>query len=105
MLLSSQINDFSHNNNDWFTIYQYKFQRGTPTYLLSSPSLQSRTGPEQGFPCEVFLTWKNLLSLQETPFLIAGTLFSLQGFPCEKNFTGKTLFSLQGMGLQWGFTD
>jgi hypothetical protein len=38
--------------------------------------------------------------LQGTPFLIAGTLFSLQGFPCEKNFTGKTLFSLQGMGLQ-----
>ena len=60
---------------------------------------RASTGPEQGIPCEVFLTGKNLFSLQGTPFPIAGTLFSLQGFPCEKKFTGKTLFSLQGMGL------
>ena len=53
------------------------------------------TGPEQGFPREVFLTWRNLFSLQGTPLLIAGTLFSLQEFPCEKNFSKKTLFSLK----------
>ena len=72
--------------------------------MLNSTAIPYRasTGPEQGFPCEVFLTGKNLFSLQGTPFLIAGTLFSLQGFPFEKNFTGKTLFSLQGMGLQCG---
>ena len=80
--------------------------------ILDDPLLVSRalkytaipyrasTGPEQGFPCEVFLTGKNLFSLQGTTILIAGTLFSLQGFPCEKNFTEKTLFSLQGMGVQ-----
>ena len=44
-----------------------------------TPTLQSCTGPEQGFPCEVFLTGKNLFSFQGTPFLISGTLISLQG--------------------------
>jgi hypothetical protein len=39
-------------------------------YIKTLTALQSRTGPEQGFPCVVF--------------------------PCEKNYTGKTLFSLQG---------
>ena len=29
-------------------------------------TLQSRTGPEQGFPCVVILTEKNLFSLQGT---------------------------------------
>ena len=72
--------------------------------LALMATLQSRTGPVQGqnrvFPAKFFSQEKNLFALQGTPFLVAGTLFSLQGFPCEKNFTGKTLFSLQGMGLQ-----
>ena len=67
---------------------------------IRSQNKRSTTGPEQSFPWEVFLTGKNLFSLQGTTILIAGTLFSLQGFPCEKNFTEKTLFSLQGMGVQ-----
>ena len=33
-------------------------------------------------PNPVQLTGKYLLSLQGNPFLIAGSLFSLQGFPC-----------------------
>ena len=69
-------------------------QRLVPGFQVKYTAIPYRasTGPEQGFPCEVFLTGKNLFSLQENPFLIAGTLFSLQGCPCEKNFTGKTLF-------------
>ena len=61
---------------------------------------RASTGPEQGFPCVLFLTGKTLFSLQGNPVLIAGTLFSLQGFPCEKKYTGKTMVSIQGMGLQ-----
>jgi hypothetical protein len=34
---------------------------------------RASTGPEQGFPCEVFHTGKSLFSLQGTPDLIAGT--------------------------------
>jgi hypothetical protein len=52
---------------------------------------RARTGPEQGFPCVVILTGKNLFSLQETPLLIAGILYSLQGIPCENYYTGKSL--------------
>ena len=44
---------------------------------------RASTGPEQGSPCEVFHTGKNLFSLQGTPVLIAGSLFSLQVFPCK----------------------
>ena len=44
---------------------------------------RASTGPEQGFPCELFITGKNLFPLQGTPFLIAGILYSLQGIPCE----------------------
>ena len=40
---------------------------------------RARTGPEQGFPCVLILTGKNLFSLQGTPLLIAGILYSLQG--------------------------
>jgi hypothetical protein len=41
---------------------------------------RASTGPEQGFPCVLILTRKNLFSLQGTSFLIAGILyFSLQG--------------------------
>ena len=50
---------------------------------LIGGTLQSRTGPEQGFPCVLILTGKNLFSLQGTPLLIAGILYSLQGIPCE----------------------
>jgi hypothetical protein len=32
---------------------------------------RARTGPEQGFPCVVILTGKNMFSLQGTPLLIA----------------------------------
>ena len=32
---------------------------------------RARTGPEQGFPCVLILTGKNLFSLQGTPLLIA----------------------------------
>jgi hypothetical protein len=46
---------------------------------------RASTGPEQGFPCEVFHTGKNLFSLQ-------GPLFSLQGFPCEKTSQVKPCF-------------
>ena len=62
-------------------------------------TLQSLTGPVQGFPCVVFPHKEKPVFITGNPILIAGTLFSLQGFPCEKNYTGKTLFSLQGMGL------
>jgi hypothetical protein len=61
---------------------------------------RARTGPKQGFPCVLILTGKNLFSLQGTPLLIAGILYSLQGFPCENYYTGRSLYSLQGMGLQ-----
>ena len=61
---------------------------------------RASTGPEQGFPCEVFHTGKNLFSLQGTPVLIAGTPVFITGISLWENFTGKTLFSLQGMGLQ-----
>ena len=44
---------------------------------------KARTRPEQGFPCVLILTGKNLFSLQGTPVLIARILYSLQGFPCE----------------------
>ena len=64
---------------------------------------RASTGPEQGFPCVLILTGKNLFSLQGTPVLIAGILYSLQGIPCENYYTGKSLQSLQGMGLQCSF--
>ena len=65
--------------------------------------IQGRKGPEQGFPCVELLTGKNLFSLQGTPLLIAGILYSLQGFPCENYYTGRSLQSVQGMGLQCGW--
>ena len=37
------------------------------------------TGPEQGFPCEVFHTGRNLFSIQGTPVLIAGTPVFITG--------------------------
>ena len=46
---------------------------------------RASTGPEQGFPCEVFHT---------------GTPVFNTGISLWENFTGKTLFSLQGKGLQ-----
>ena len=61
---------------------------------------RASTGPEQGFPCEVFHTGKNLFSSKGTPVLIAGTPVFITGISLWENFTGKTLFSLQGMGLQ-----
>ena len=61
---------------------------------------RASTGTEQGFPCEVFHTWKKLFSLQGTPVLIAGTPVFITGISLWENFTGNTLFSLQGMGLQ-----
>ena len=39
-------------------------------------ALQSRTGSEKA-------TGKNLFSLQGTPVLITGSLFSLRGLPCK----------------------
>ena len=38
-------------------------------------------GSEQGFPCVLILTGKNLFSLQGTPVLIAGILYSFRDFP------------------------
>ena len=40
---------------------------------------RASTGREQGFLCVLFLTGKNLFSIQGTLVLIAGTLYSLQG--------------------------
>ena len=40
---------------------------------------RASTGPEQGFPCEVFHTGKNLFSLQGTLVLIAGTPVFITG--------------------------
>ena len=58
-------------------------------------TLQSLTGPVQG---RIYYTGKTLFSLQGTPVLIAGTLYSsqgimysLQGIPCENYYTGKSL--------------
>ena len=56
---------------------------------------ENSTGPVQGqnrvFPVQYFHTGKNLFSLQGTPVLIAGTLYSLQGIPCENYYTGISL--------------
>ena len=49
------------------------------TSTLQTQTLYS----SQGTPCESITTGKNLFSLQRTPVLIAGSLFSLQGFPCK----------------------
>ena len=65
------------------------------THCKPKPCISS-----QGTPCESIPMGKNLFSLQGTPVLIAGTLYSLQGIPCENYYTGKSLQSLQGMGLQ-----
>ena len=47
------------------------------------PCIAHRELPVSQFPpCEPIPTGKNLFSLKGTPFLIAGSLFSLQGFPC-----------------------
>ena len=50
------------------------------------------------FPLRIYYTGKTLFSLQGTPVLIAGTLYSsqgimysLQGIPCENYYTGKSL--------------
>ena len=49
--------------------------------LLNNPVILYRasTGQEQGFPCEVFHTGKNLFTLQGTPVLIAGTPVFITG--------------------------
>ena len=65
--------------------------------LCTAIPYRASTGPEQGFPCEVFHTGKNLFSLQGTPVLIAGTPVFITGISLWENFTGKTLFSLQGL--------
>ena len=55
-----------------------------PPSALKWPTLQTQTlYSSQGTPCESIPTGKNLFSLQGTPVLIAGSLFSLQGFPCK----------------------
>ena len=56
----------------------------TPTksdFLMTYTAIPYRasTGSEQGFPCEVFHTRKNLFSLQGTPVLIAGTPVFITG--------------------------
>ena len=43
------------------------------SYAYNAILYRASTGPEQGFPCEVFHTGKNLFSLQRTTVLIAGT--------------------------------
>ena len=77
-------------------IFKEKVEKQTCTAI----QYWSRTGAPQGFPCVLILTRKKLLSLQGTPVLIVGILYSLQGIPCENQYTGKSLQSLQGMGLQ-----
>ena len=79
----------------------WKFFVGACSSIAHTAILyRASTRPEQGFPCEVFHTGKNLFSLQGTPVLIAGTPVFNTGISLWENFTGRTLFSLQGMGLQ-----
>ena len=70
----------------------FEFQVSRDVYNDTAIPYRTSTRPEQGFPCVLFLTWKNLFSLKGNPVLIAGTLFSLQGFPCEKSTQGKPYF-------------
>ena len=62
---------------------------------VKNPALKSLTRSVQGqnrdFPVYFFPTGKNLFSLQGTPVLMAGTMYSLQGIPCENYYTGKSL--------------
>ena len=52
-------------------------------FLALKDTLQTQTlYSSQGTPCESIPTEKNLFSLQGTPVLITGSLFSLQGFTC-----------------------
>ena len=57
---------------------------------LTAIPYRVRTGPEQGFPCVLILTGKTLFSLQGTPVLIAGILYSLQGMGLQCS-SGKIL--------------
>ena len=72
-----------------FSVPDKKEYQGLP--MCTAIPYRASTGPEQGFPYEVFHTGKNLFSLQGTPVLIAGTLYSLQGISCENYYTGKSL--------------
>ena len=55
--------------------YQFCFTKRNKKY--TAILYRASTGPEQGFPCEVFLTGKNC-------FLLQGTLFSLEGWVCRE---------------------
>ena len=57
------------------------FGKNLLTQLFNHTAIPYRAskGPEQGFPCEVFQTGKNLFSLQGTPALIAGTPVFITG--------------------------
>ena len=88
-------------SNQFYKIELNKKKPFTAQTLHCNPiPYRASTGPEQSFPCEVFHTGKNLISLQGTPVLIAGTPAFITGISLWENFTGKTLFLLQGMGLQ-----
>ena len=52
---------------------------GGITFCYTAIPYRASTGPEQGFPCEVFHTGKNLFSLQGTPVLIARTPVFIKG--------------------------
>ena len=67
----------------WFSVI-ISILAAQHTNYVHRYSLQTQTlYSSQRTPCEPIPTGKNLFSLQGTPFLIAGSLFSLQGFPCK----------------------
>ena len=73
---------FIFYNFNTCAVFSYLYILKNRFCIVFFVTLQSCTGPEQGFPCVVILTGKNLFSLQGTPLLIAGILYSLQGIPC-----------------------
>ena len=94
-------------NFRWFFVHKAEHNRRhrhpyleVLAHLAPDHTLQSRTVPDQGFPCVLVLTEKNLFSFQGTPVFIAGIPVFITGISLWENFTGKTLFSLQGMILQ-----
>jgi hypothetical protein len=77
--------------SDYFGQKHYLEQKIWNFHPCTAIPYRTRTGPEQGFPSVVILTGKTMFSLQGTPFLIAGILYSLQGFSCENYYTGRSL--------------
>ena len=67
----------NHEKKNFFGYHAALKIYGAPMY--TAIPYRASTGPEQGFPCEVFHTGKSLFSLQGTLVLIAGTPVFITG--------------------------